>query len=498
MRAATLALLSVLLSGTLSALQQTPSPSPAPQPGTAVVTGQVLDATTGRPVAGATVTMGMGAPGPAFNQTQAPARGTSRIGMALSNAQGRFVFRDVPAGEFSITASMEGYMPGATGRRRIGGPGSTFTVKDGARITDANVRVWRLASISGVIRDDRGEPVVGVPVWAMRRSMTGGRLNISLTGGRGESTDERGHYRIPSLAPGSYVVAIRSVTQSVPVALSDSYFGAVVSGTSGAITRSWPESGALGIEGGGIVIDNFQVRVPNGLPPVLPGPNGTLLVHPGTFYPNADTAPEATTIELAAGDDRTGIDLRLPLVTGVRLSGVLTGPDGPAANQGVRLLPAISSALFFDIPAAYSTTDAAGRFAFLGVPAGSYVVKAYRVAVGLPAMRPPPPPAAGGPPIRGVESVAPPSGPPPPSVFGELPVTVGGSNVDGLSISLHPGARLSGRVAFDGPAPSVAQMQRIQLQIRAANGTLPNVVVTIEADGRLSSSGIAPGRYVLT
>ena len=71
----------------------------------------------------------------------------------------------------------------------------------------------------------------------------------------------------------------------------------------------------------------------------MPAPNGAVLVHPPTFYPNARTSGEATFITLAAGADRSGVDLTLPLVSGMRVSGVLTGPDGPAANYGLRLSP---------------------------------------------------------------------------------------------------------------------------------------------------------------
>lgn len=466
-----------------------------PPPGTAVVSGQVLDATTNKPVGGVGVTLASGAPMGVLesgNQIVPPLQ--RRSGVAVTNSQGRFVFRDVPAGEFWITAVAEGYAPGASGRKRIGGPGTTFTVKDGARVTDAHIHIWKLAAVSGIVRDDRGEPIVGVPVWAMRRSLTGGQLSLSLTGGRGESTDDRGMYRIDGLSPGSYVLTVRLSTHAVPVATSDAYRAAVASGTSAAMTRTWSETGALGIEGGGIIIDDFQARVPTGQPPVLPGPNKTLLVHPPLFHPTAQMAADSTAIELAAGDDRAGMDFRMPLVPGVRVSGVLTGPDGPMANAGLRLIPAPSNEIAFDIPVAYSTTDANGRFAFLGVPAGAYLIRAYRVT--SPVMMRPAPPQAGAPPNLSADPRVTPTAVP--SSFGELPVTVASSNVDGLSVVMQLGARLTGRLVFEGTPPSAAQTQRIQLAIRPVVGTHPNITVTIDGEGRLTSSGMAPGRYLVT
>ena len=475
-----------------------PQPQPTPQPGTAIVSGQVLDATTKRPVGGVSVMLAKGTPlGVLDSGNQVVPTAQGRTGVAVTNAQGRFVFRDVPAGEFWLNAQAEGYAPGASGRKRIGGAGMSFTVKDGARIIDANLQIWKFASISGIVRDDRGEPIVGVPVWAMRRSLTGGQLSLSLSYGHGGSTDDRGMYRIDSLMPGSYVLAIRLSTHTVPIATSDAYRAAVASGTTATITRSWMETGAIGIEGGGIVVDDFQVRVPIGQPPVLPGPNKTLLIHPPLFYPSASVVADATTLELSAGDDRSGLDFRMPLVTGMRVSGILSGPDGPMANAGLRLLPSPSNQIAIDVPVAYATTDARGRFAFLGVPNGSYIVRAYRVTPLLPMGRPAPP-AAGAPPTGSIERPAPPT--PAPSIFGETQVTVGSSNVDGLSVVMQLGARLMGRLMFDGTPPSAAQIQRIQLTVRPLVGLSPSqpILVQIDGEGRLTSPGLAPGRYLIT
>jgi protocatechuate 3,4-dioxygenase beta subunit len=258
-----------------------PQPQPAPQPGTAVVSGQVLDATANKPVGGVTVMFATGAPPAVLDSgTQVPPPARTRAGMAITNAQGRFVFRNVPAGTLSLIAIAEGFAPGDR-TSSSAGP-AAFAVADGA-CHGCQRSDLAIMTISGFVRDDRGQPVVGVPVWGMRRSMSGGRMNVSLTGGQGESTDDRGFYRISGLMPGSYVVAIRLSTHAVSIATSDAYKAAVASGTTSTITGSWPSTGALGIEGGGIIIDDFQARVPSGQPPLLPGPNNTLLVHPAAL-----------------------------------------------------------------------------------------------------------------------------------------------------------------------------------------------------------------------
>jgi protocatechuate 3,4-dioxygenase beta subunit len=484
-------------------LVQTPAPPPAT--GTALVAGQVIDATTRRPVGGPIVTLSAvtARPGPPATQPVPPA--STRRGVAVADTDGRFVFRDVPAGSYALSATLEGYAPGATGRRRPGGPAQEFTVADGARVTDAVVTMWRLAAISGIVRDDRGEPAVGVTVWAMRRVMNAGRMELTFTGGTAEATDDRGHYRLANLMPGSYVVGIRMSTQSAAMSTVDAYQAAVTSGTTAAMMQDFSATGALQIESTGLTVGDWRVAVSIGMPSPLPGPSGTLLVHPAAYYQSAASPGQANGLVLAAGDDRTGIDLVLPLVPGVRVSGVLTGLNGPAANHGMQLVPSGMPEPVFDVPAAYATTDAAGRFAFLGVTPGNYVIRAYRVQSATPLMRPAPP-AAGAPPVSRIENVSPTTGPAPPPIFAETAVTVGASHVDGLSVTLQPGARVSGRVAFEGaaPPPADAQLQRIALGLRPVTGTVRGASagstgtdVRPAADARFTTSGYPPGRYTI-
>ena len=343
--------------------------------------------TTKQPVGGAVVTLSIGAlpavpTGPA---PPPPAPAATRRGVAVANADGRFVFRDVPAGTFSLAATRNGYAAGAFGRRRPNGPSRTFALADGARITDALVPMWKLGAIAGTILDDRGEPLVGVIVSASRRTTLGGR--DELTWGSGNITDDRGRYRVTRLLPGSYVISVPMSTKSAAESSVDQYRAAIVSGTTAAITNEWRLTGVVEFATEGIVVDGWQVSVSSGLTQPLPGPGGTLLIHPMTFYGNTSSPADATTLTLAAGEVRTGVDVTLPLIAGVRVAGVLNGPSGPAANHGVQLVRASASEPFYGNAVAYSTTDAAGRFAFLGIAPGSYVVRARRAVMGGPNIR---------------------------------------------------------------------------------------------------------------
>ena len=185
--------------------------------------------------------------------------------------------------------------------------------------------------------------------------MIGGRAELELSSG--DITDDRGHYRIFNLEPGSYVVRAQTASQSAPVSTVDRYRAAAASGTAADLARELREGGALQLATEGIVIDGWQVST-SGERTLVPGPNGTLLLSPLTFYPGTGSVADATVLTLGPGDERVGIDFTLPLVAGVRVSGSVTGLDRPAASYGVQLVPLAAGSLSFPFPIAYSITDA--------------------------------------------------------------------------------------------------------------------------------------------
>jgi hypothetical protein len=122
---------------------------------------------------------------------------------------------------------------------------------------------------------------------------------------------------------------------------------------------------------------------------------------------------------------------------------------------------------------------------FLGVPPGSYVVRAFRVeAAGELMAR-----MGGAPPA--------PAGPPASSLFAELPVTVGASAIDNLSLTLEPGVVLAGRMHFDGSAtaPTADQIGRMMIGIRSVTEG-DERTTRLDPTGVFRTPGHAPGRYL--
>ena len=167
-----------------SAAGQTPPPSP----GTGLILGRVVDGTSGRPLGDVTVTLTPPAQGPGAT--------SSRV---LTSGDGYFLFAGLPRGGYSIAASKGGYVPGAQGKLHPSGSGQPLDLTDGGRLTDVTIPMWRYASVSGTVVDEAGEPLVGVQVRLLRRSIVAGAWRLTLAST--EATDDRGVYRAAQLVP---------------------------------------------------------------------------------------------------------------------------------------------------------------------------------------------------------------------------------------------------------------------------------------------------------
>lgn len=174
-----------------------------------VISGQVVDAGSGRPVSAVVVSIS----GPSIPLRVAPGMQPGMIGGGVSSstpgvltgADGRFAFRELPAGSYGISARKGGYAEGAYGRRRPGGASQSVILSDTRTPADVVVRVWKNVTIAGTVTDEAGEPVVGVQLRALERTLMGGRPRF-VPMGPSAMTDDRGMYRFSSLLPGEYLV----------------------------------------------------------------------------------------------------------------------------------------------------------------------------------------------------------------------------------------------------------------------------------------------------
>lgn len=112
----------------------------------------------------------------------------------LTDGEGGFEVRVRPDAHLTITASKAGYAPLELGRPR------------GAPLADLEIRLARGSVIAGTVLDSNGRPAVDTPVLVRRTDESGTRYGI---GQYTTSTDDRGEFRVGSLAAGGYAVLPR-------------------------------------------------------------------------------------------------------------------------------------------------------------------------------------------------------------------------------------------------------------------------------------------------
>jgi uncharacterized protein (DUF2141 family) len=481
---------------TLALAAQLPEPPPA-----AIVAGRVVDATSGRPIAGAVVT-----PAGSAAITGPGAAGPVRV---LTNASGVFVLRGLSKGSLVLTATKGGYVNATHGQRRPGGSAQPIPVDADQRITDVDIRMWKYGAIAGTIVDEAGDPVVDTRVQALQKTFVAGRRRF--TPGSVAVTDDRGMYRLAGLTPGDYIVMAPSTQTAVPTDVMESFF----TGTPTSDARRMELGREMNAIGSAIAPAGSQyamkaggqtLSLPSGtLTPIVTGTG--IMVYPTAYYPSAATANQAGTVPVRSGEERSGIDLQIRPVRGVSVSGTLIGPEGPAATTGLRLVQPADEALE-PVDVATAMTDATGAFTFPAIPAGSYLLRVVRVPrppvnvddmtrvtpSGTMTISSTPRPAAGPPAIS-----------PDATLVAQIPLSVGDRDMTGLVVPLAAGPRVSGRIEFEGtierPAGRAITGMRITLDPAdgspSGDGTLALETGRSEESGDFRTYGVPPGRYVV-
>ncbi len=411
-----------LASTLLAAVQQTPAAPPGPPPvRTGLIIGRVVDQ-EGAPVPEALIRL---APWGGA-QVTSPAGGN-----VVADSQGRFFFTNLAAGNYGLNATSDGYSGGVFDQRRPGGSSGYLTLGANEQRTDVTLTLWKFAVIAGTVVDEAGEPVIGVGVRAVPRTVVGGRPAFGNTDtpydGPMAVTDDRGQFRLPRLLPGAYAVFVPSTLTTLPTALLD---GATTNAYwSNGIAELAPRGQARTLQFGDTALSHMT-RV---MPP-RPMPDGRLLVYPPTYFPSAPSPADATPVVVASGDERAGIAIAMKAVPGFRVSGRLVTPDGtPPPPMGIKLSGSASVGVTdsdlssgVGLPLAlYDTavtmSDGAGRFTLLGVPPGDYTVRHGRRIL-YPAV------------AEGT------------GYWVAQPLTVGNGNLADVVVNLRPVVRVEGRI----------------------------------------------------
>ena len=159
------------------------------RPGTATLRGHVVAADTGRPLRKA--------------QVRIVAAEIRENRVVTTDDGGRFEFKEVKAGRYTINATKSSYVGLSYGQTKPLEAGKPLEIKDGQTVERLDFSLPLAGVITGHILDEFGEPLSDVMVAPMRYQYIQGKRTL-MSAGRTTSTDDNGEFRLFGVMPGQY------------------------------------------------------------------------------------------------------------------------------------------------------------------------------------------------------------------------------------------------------------------------------------------------------
>jgi hypothetical protein len=232
------------------------------QPVNATGPGNPVITLNNAPVTGGTIVPVVSPPGLSLN--------------AVADAEGCFEIPNVPAGTYTVTARLDGFV-GSAAEDGVSPIGSSKRVNVVAGEDPPGI-VLPLApggTIEGRITRSDGKPASGVSVVPYLLTYREGRASI-VAGGVTRTTDDRGQYRIFWLGPGEYIVSATRPPGSQGDAPTRAFFPGTLDASEAVrlvvrenagltgIDFSIPQGGTFSIRGR--AVNPLQLPVPRRLP----------------------------------------------------------------------------------------------------------------------------------------------------------------------------------------------------------------------------------------
>ncbi len=423
------------------------APPQAARSGTASVEGVVVRLGTNEPIAGVDLEL---------TDTQFPPAGATPANSATalppapapftakSGGDGRFAFRNLPSGAYKLVAARIGgaFVPVEYGQRGVLGRGVPFSVGEGEIKRDLRLEMAPVGTITGRVFDENARPVGHAAVLALTPMYRDGQQTLNIA--EIVHSDDHGEYRLFSLVPGKYYVAVRpedSTRRTAPLnVVPPGRRGPYEQAVTPVVTKRILASGET-------VEETYQF----------------------VYYGGSTDARRATPLNLAPGAVIGAVDI--PIAAGktrsLRIRGkVVDGvAGGPAKGANVRLLPRTFSPHMI-LP--QTQTDGNGEFDLNGVIPGSYEL--YFLGAQLPQRAPAP-------------GVPPP--PPPPPLMAKIRLDVGNDDVNGISVAINLGSSIAGHVAIEGRQENDPVFARLRINLDA----VPSGVAMVGSQGTTVNSG---------
>jgi protocatechuate 3,4-dioxygenase beta subunit len=281
---------------------------------------------------------------------------------------GTFAFEDVVPGRYTLTAAKVGFLTASYGARSNTSPGTQLNLTAGMELKDLVLKMTPQGVIIGKVVDQDGDPVAYAQIQAMHSAYVFGRKRLQISGNA--STNDLGEYRIANLAPGRYYVTARD----------EPYQPERARGSEAYVT---------------------------------------------TYYPNGADAANAVPVDIAAGGEIRGMNIRLLRAKVYTIRGRAVDESGASTATILSVERKEDGGILSLVPEGSSVAQVRpdGSFEVGSILPGTYVIQ-----VGQPIT---------------------PQGQPPAKVTGRVEVTVGDGNVDGLVLPIGPCPEITGTITVE-------------------------------------------------
>lgn len=240
---------------------------------------------------------------------------------ATSDASGHYILENIDPGQYSLSASRNGYVTTSYGSEAKKQTSTMITLSPAQHMTKADIKLSPQAVVTGRVVDEDNEPMSNVSVQLMKRGYQNGKRTL-WPSGQGTSND-KGEYRIFGVGPGRY----------------------------------W----AVAVAGRENMMEQSEIRSSK---------NGQTS-YPATYYPNGLSLAEGSQLQIAAGAEIDGIDFHLAKIKSYTVSGKLLNASS-SRNINVQLTPHDTDGLPAWDRMKIAMVDSDGKYAFRGVQAGHY------------------------------------------------------------------------------------------------------------------------------
>jgi hypothetical protein len=272
--------------------------------GTSVIRGRVVAADTAQPLRKAQV------------RIFAPELRENRL--ATADADGKYEFKEVKAGRYTVTASKGSYVALQYGQTRPFEPGKPLEVAAGQTLEKVDFVLPRGGIITGRLVDEFGDPLPDAMVSVQRYQNFNGQKRLAPAG-RSSSTNDIGEFRLFAIPPGQYYLS--------------------------ATMR----------------------------PMGMMGDSDDRTGYAATYFPGTPNVAEAQRVTVGLGQTLTDMNMALLPTRTSRISGTALDSQGRPMTGMVMTIPRGDSMMMMFGPPAQIKPD--GSFAISGVTPGRYMLQ---------------------------------------------------------------------------------------------------------------------------